>query len=106
MPRYAFCLAIWILCSASVPLLAQPGVGGDPFRKTAGAPARTGGRLLAKFARIADVTVDVKPAKAKWGETVEVKLTVTPKGEGFTYPAFPEDGTQSVSKHGRIAQTG
>jgi thiol:disulfide interchange protein DsbD len=80
MSRSALPLALFALFAISGPAGAQP-LGG--------------GKLPAKFAKLADVDVTVSPAKAKPGETVMVRLTVSPKGGGYTYPAFPEDANQS-----------
>ncbi len=80
MPRSALPLAFLTLCALSAPLAAQP-------------PA---GRLHPKFTKLADVDVTVTPAKAKWGETVTVKITITPKDAGYTYPALPKDATQDA----------
>ncbi len=90
--RSALVLAALALCGLSTPLSAQPG---DLFPKDGfGAPVS---KLPAKFAKLADVTVDVTPSKAKPGETVTVKLTVAPKPNSgsWTYPAFPEDMSQT-----------
>lgn len=92
MPRSALSLAAFALLALTAPLSAQP--LGDPFPKDpVGAPAS---KLSKSFLRLADVKVDVVPVKAKWGETVTVRLTVTPKPEAhsWTYPAFPVDKTQ------------
>jgi thiol:disulfide interchange protein DsbD len=41
-----------------------------------------------------DVDVAIAPTRVKRGETVIVKLSVTPKPGAYTYPAFPKDPTQ------------
>ncbi|MBN9118625.1 MAG: thioredoxin family protein [Planctomycetes bacterium] len=88
MARPIFLPALLALCAAPALAPAQPLelVPKNPI----GAPSK----LPKGFARLADVTVDVVPAKAKWGETVVVKLTITPKADGYTYPAFPKDAKQ------------
>jgi thiol:disulfide interchange protein DsbD len=49
------------------------------------------------FLALADVSLEVVPAQAKWGETVTVKLTISikPGSDGHTYPFFPKDLTQT-----------
>lgn len=94
MSRSALLLPLLVLCFTSATVVAEPPFGDDPFGKDPIAPAIGVSKLPPKFAKIADVTVDVSPAKAKWGETVTVKLTVSPKGDGYTYPAFPKDAMQ------------
>jgi thiol:disulfide interchange protein len=74
MSRPAVLLALLTLCAAPATAAAQP---------------TSGGRLPASFAKHADVTVEVVPAKAKIGETVTVRLTVVPKNGYHTYPASP-----------------
>lgn len=92
MPRSALLLAITALCAFTASARAQ---FDDPFAQDLGAPAATG-RLPKGFAKLATVSVEVTPAKAKWGETVTVKLTVAPKpaAHSWTYPAFPADRDQ------------
>ena len=83
MLRSAFALAV--VCAVAVPAAAQ-----------FDSPFPGGGRKLSKeFTKRADVAVEVVPAKVKWGETVTVKLTVTPKPGAWTYPAFPADPSQT-----------
>ncbi len=79
MPRYALPFVIIVLFAVAAPVGAQPEH-----------------KLPKEFAQRADVTVAVVPATAKWGETVAVKVTVTPKPGAWTYPAFPTDSTQSA----------
>jgi thiol:disulfide interchange protein DsbD len=81
MTRSALPLALFAFCLASSPAFAQ---FGDPGER----------KLPKSFAKYADVRVEVVPEKAKAGETVVVKLTVTPKAGAHTYPAFPKDPTQ------------
>lgn len=83
MLRSAFTLAV--LCAAAAPASAQID---NPF-------PGAGRKLSKEFTKRADVAVEVVPAKAKWGETVTVKLTVTPKPGAWTYPAFPADPSQT-----------
>ena len=85
MPRSALPLAIFVLCAVTAPAGAQ--FGDEPF-------ARAESKLPKEFAKRADVTVQVVPAKVKWGETVAVKVTVSPKSHAWTYPAFPTDPKQ------------
>lgn len=56
------------------------------------APAAAASKLPAKFRELADVKLEVVPAKAKWGETVTVRLTIEikPGLGGHTYPFFPK----------------
>ncbi|QJW95672.1 protein-disulfide reductase DsbD family protein [Frigoriglobus tundricola] len=91
MSRSALVLVAFALCGLSAPVSAQP--LGDPFPKDGFAPPA--GKLPAKFAKLADVSVSVTPAKVKAGETVTVRLTVAPKAGGYTYPAAPEDAKQT-----------
>ncbi len=92
MPRSTLPLTLLVLFTLSANVRAQP--FGDPFPKD-GLPAG-GGDLPKSFTRLAELDIAVVPAKAKWGETVTVKLTLTPKPEAhsWTYPAFPEDKGQ------------
>ncbi len=94
MPRSALLLAVLAIFALSAPASAQP--LGDPFPKDPIPPRGGAGNLSKSFTRLADVDIAVVPEKAKWGETVTVKLTVTPKPEAasWTYPAFPADKTQ------------
>ena len=88
MPRTALSLsaALLALCAFAAGATAQP--SGEPFPK---APSF---KLPKGFDQIADVTVEVTPAKAKAGEAVTVRLRVVPKPGGWTYPAFPINPTQ------------
>jgi thiol:disulfide interchange protein len=52
------------------------------------------GNIPTKFSQVADINTEVVPAKAKRGETVTFKVTVTPKPEAWTYPIKPEDPKQ------------
>ena len=92
MRRSALPLTLLALFALAAPLAAQP--FGDPLPI---APAAGGGTLPKSFTRLASLDIVVVPAKAKWGETVTVKLTVTPKPEAhsWTYPAFPKDAGQT-----------
>jgi thiol:disulfide interchange protein DsbD len=81
MPRSALPLALFVTFVLSAPVGAQP--LGEPSKLPKG------------FAKLAKVNVDVVPPKAKAGETVMVRLTITPQGGGWTYPAFPEDKGQT-----------
>lgn len=47
-----------------------------------------------KFDEVGDLAIEVVPAKAKRGETVTIKFTVTPKPGAWTYPASPKDAEQ------------
>src|SRR5438067_3988706 len=96
MPRHALPLAFFVLCALSAPLRAEPPFGNDPLGKDPFGPAIGANPALAKFAKLADVNVVAIPAKAKWGETVTVKITIAPKGDGHTYPVFPKDATQDA----------
>lgn len=108
MTRSALPVALFALCLASATALAEPpkpdpfGKDNDPF-----APA-PGGKLDSKFARRARVDVSVTPTKAKWGETVTVKLTVTPnpQANSWTYPAFPKDSGQSAKNQIQLPKPG
>jgi thiol:disulfide interchange protein len=91
MPRPAILLALLALCAAPAISRAQP-LELVPKDPVAAPPA--GSKLPPKFAALADVTVVVDPPTAKAGETVKVRLTMTPKNGGTTYPAFPSDATQ------------
>ncbi|AMV23046.1 Thiol:disulfide interchange protein DsbD precursor [Gemmata sp. SH-PL17] len=87
MPRSALLPALFVLCGLAAPAGAQ--FGEEPLAKVAS-------KLPKEFTKRGDVTVQVVPAKAKWGETVTVKVTVTPKSHAWTYPAFPTDPKQSA----------
>ena len=76
MSRPALLLTLFAICAA-------PAAGAEP------------GMLPKGFAKLADVTVTVEPAKAKAGETVRVSLTVSPKNGGWTYPTTPKDPAQT-----------
>ena len=90
MPRCALLIATTALLVLTASARAQFGEVAVP---KGSAPVH---KLPRAFARLADVTVEVVPAKAKWGETVNVKLTLVPKpaAKAYTYPAFPADPTQ------------
>jgi thiol:disulfide interchange protein len=83
MSRSALLLVLFVLCATSAQVIADPAI--TPSDR----------KLPASFAKYADVKVEVVPATAKPGETVIVKLTVTPKAGARTYPAFPKDPTQA-----------
>ena len=73
MPRTALSVALLALCAFAASAAAQPPFGEEPFPKDKfDAPAP---KLPPKFAKLADATVTVTPAKAKWGDTVTVKIT-------------------------------
>jgi thiol:disulfide interchange protein len=78
MPRLVLTVAFLVLCVTDQPAAAQPPKG----------------KLSQKFAALADVDVIASPTRVKWGETVTVKVTITPTGGGHTYPAFPKDSKQ------------
>lgn len=90
MPRSALWLALVAVGALIGPAGAQ---FGDPFP----APGPGKGKLPKDFTNRASVSVEVVPAKAKRGETVLVKVTLTPKADAhaWTYPAFPADPAQS-----------
>lgn len=89
MPRSALALAALVLALA--PAGAQPPeFPENPFAKPDDKPSP----LPKQFAKRAAVELTVTPARAKRGETVTVKLTVTPKAGAWTYPAFPKDAGQ------------
>lgn len=52
------------------------------------------GRASAQFDDLGSFALKVEPAKAKRGETVTVKLTLTPAAGAWTYPFSPKDPTQ------------
>lgn len=85
MPRAL--LLLTLLAFAAGPAGAQPGpknpFGGD------------GPKLPKSFVQRAEVGVEVVPATAKAGETVLVRVTVTPKNGAWTYTAFPKDPNQT-----------
>jgi thiol:disulfide interchange protein DsbD len=84
MSRYALAVAVLALCGLSA--------------TTAAEPTGTAGKLPPEFTDRADLSVEVVPAKAKWGETVTVKLTVAPKPDAhaWTYPVFVKDSNQAA----------
>jgi thiol:disulfide interchange protein len=60
-------------------------------------------RLPKDFFEIADITAEVVPAKAKRGETVTFKITVSPKIVGaWTYPNNPSDPEQTSKNDIRL----
>lgn len=88
MFRIAVTFALLIVASAH----AQPPEFPDnPFEKIDDKPSP----LPKAFLKRATVDLTVTPAKAKRGETVVVKLTVSPKANAWTYPAFPKDAAQA-----------
>ncbi len=95
MPRSALLLAVFVLCAAGEPALAQP--FGDPFGKDKDPIGLAVGenKLPKGFDKLADVELAVSPSKAKWGETVTVKLTVRTKNGGTTYPFSPKPDQNS-----------
>ena len=63
----------------------------DPF-----APARP-----KSFDDLATAKLEIAPARAARGETVTVRVTVTPSAQAWTYPVHPKDRAQpSVTKFG------
>ena len=90
-------LAVFALCGNGG---AQPPFG-DPFPKDPLTPPAVANKLPKGFDKLADVELSVVPAKAKWGETVTVRLTVRIKdgAGGYTYPFFPKDAAQ-LSRNG------
>jgi thiol:disulfide interchange protein DsbD len=81
MSRPSLLLAILALCAA-------PALGAEP----AVAP-----KLPKAFTERADVSVIVEPATARAGETVAVRLTVTPKSGAYTYTAFPPENAKNTA---------
>jgi thiol:disulfide interchange protein DsbD len=67
--------------------LAPAAPPGDPFSAGLTKPK--------KFTDLADVKLEVTPARAKRGEPVTVKLTAVPKNGGWTYPFNPTTGQAS-----------
>ena len=64
-------------------LLASPAAGQAPdlpFKLNSGTKARS-------FADVAEYRAEIEPKQARPGETVTFKLTVSPKGAAWTYPA-------------------
>jgi cytochrome c biogenesis protein CcdA len=59
-----------------------------------------------RFDEVGTVAIEVTPAKAKRGETVTVKLTVTPKPGAWTYPAKPKDKEQLSKNSIRLPDPG
>jgi thiol:disulfide interchange protein DsbD len=99
MTRSALPVALFALCLACATSRAEPPFGNaDPFAKgkDALAPAAGRGKPKKAFAERAEVELSVSPERAKWGETVTVKLTIIPnaKAHSWTYPAFPKDSSQ------------
>lgn len=91
MPRSAVFWTLLVVWGFARPSAAQPPFGDDPF---APQPAPSS-KLPKEFTARADVTLTVSPAKAKWGETVVVKLTIAPKPGSWTYPVFPSQPGQT-----------
>ncbi|MFM8272160.1 MAG: protein-disulfide reductase DsbD family protein [Gemmata sp.] len=85
--RRSILSALFALALVAAPAGAQ--FGDDP------APA-VKGNLPKEFAKRASVSVEVSPAKVRWGETVAVRVTITPKPGAWTYPAFPADTSQAA----------
>jgi thiol:disulfide interchange protein DsbD len=77
-----------LLAALLVPLAACAAVGAEP-------EGRSGSKLPPAFLERATATVQVVPPTVKRGETVTVKLTVTPKPGAWSYPAFPKDAGQT-----------
>jgi thiol:disulfide interchange protein DsbD len=59
-----------------------------------------------KFEQVGAVSVEVTPAQAKRGQTVAVKLTVSPKPGAWTYPAKPKDTDQLAKNSLRLPDPG
>ncbi|MBA4065424.1 MAG: hypothetical protein C0501_17265 [Isosphaera sp.] len=57
-----------------------------------------------KFDQVGAVALEVVPAKARRGETVTVRLTVTPKAGAWTYPTKPDDPNQTSKNSIRLPQ--
>lgn len=88
-----FRIAVALVLFGSALAGAQPPEFPDnPFEKIDDKPSP----LPKQFLKRASVELTVTPAKAKRGETVTVKLTVSPKAgaNSWTYPAFPKDAGQ------------
>jgi thiol:disulfide interchange protein DsbD len=51
--------------------------------------------LARNFADVGELSATVEPPTAAPGQTVKVKVTVTPKGDAWTYPVRPADPGQS-----------
>lgn len=81
MKRFLIPVALFAL-ALSTSAFAQPGGLGSTGKKRKG------------FPDLAKVTVEVSPKEAKPGETVQVKLTVTPSAGSWTYPTKPKDPNQ------------
>lgn len=79
-----------VLVGAALASAQPPEFPEDPFAKIDDKPSP----LPKAFLKRATVELTVTPAKAKRGETVVVKLTVSPKANAWTYPAFPKDKDQ------------
>jgi thiol:disulfide interchange protein DsbD len=112
MTRSALPVALFALCLACTTSRAEPPFGNaDPFAKGKDplAPAAGGeSKLPRQFAKLADVSVTVTPEKAKWGETVVVKLTISPKPEAhaWTYPVFPKEPGQLATNLIQLPEPG
>jgi thiol:disulfide interchange protein DsbD len=84
MTRPALAVAAVLLTVTAAP--AQPPDFGGPVGNPFGGP---GGRPKS-FDDIASISAEVVPAKAKRGQTVTYKLTVTPNPGAWTYPTKPQ----------------
>ncbi len=90
MFRSTLSAALFVLCVLAAPARAQ--FDDPPFGKDPGFPVAN--KLPKGFDQLANVELAVTPAKAKWGETVTVKLTVKLKNGGTTYPFLGEKSGQ------------
>ncbi|MDB5313100.1 MAG: dsbD [Gemmataceae bacterium] len=101
MTRSLFAVAVLVLGFAAysvAPLAAAP-PGGNPFGAApVGHPKR--------FTDVGKMNVEVSPREAKPGQTVTVKLTVTPVGDAWTYPTNPADPTQPGKNRIRVPDHG
>jgi thiol:disulfide interchange protein DsbD len=73
----------------AVLLLAAPAAAQLSFEPDLG-KLRPAGRRPTSFAEVGTVTARFEPARAKRGEVVQLKVTVSPKPGGWTYPTAPK----------------
>src|SRR5690349_1935890 len=80
-----------LLLALTLALLAAPAAAQPP-----GLPFTLPGANEAKsFEDVAEVAASIEPTKAKRGQTVTFKLTITPKPGCDTYPANPPEHQDS-----------
>src|SRR5688572_30965692 len=94
-------LALLTLALVAAPSPAQKGGLDNPFDTTLKAPSN-----VKPIGEYADAKLEVVPSQAKPKETVLVRLTITPKNGGHTYPFFQIAPGQAAKNDLRLPPPG